>query len=184
MRKVKQKLFEYVKQIEEPYREAVLLYLKNKPEFKRWPASIYYHHPQEGGLMVHTLEVCQVAVKILEAIVKDEWKSDMILAAVLHDVGKIKLYKALEPGDKGYAGGKRFDYRYGKNQVEPHSVISIVDWLRETSQTLPERVQDAIYSHEGGWSDCKYPETVFESVLHAADLISSRNEGELDAIGD
>ena len=55
------------------------------------PASISHHNAFEGGLFEHSLEV---ASKTADAL-PEEKKKEGFLAGLLHDVGKIKIYKSV-----------------------------------------------------------------------------------------
>jgi len=62
----------------------VVLHLSNPV-----PASIAHHNPKEGGLLDHSLRVCRCALREGEGLNKKL----LVLASLLHDVGKIKLYR-------------------------------------------------------------------------------------------
>ena len=56
--------------------------------FRTAPAAVRYHHAWIGGLLEHTLGVCQLAAFIIEQ--HPELDADLLIAAaILHDIGKI-----------------------------------------------------------------------------------------------
>jgi hypothetical protein len=62
----------------------VLLHLANPV-----PASITHHNPREGGLLEHSLRVARIALKLGSSLDKKA----LVLASLLHDIGKIRLYR-------------------------------------------------------------------------------------------
>jgi 3'-5' exoribonuclease len=86
--------------------ESILTYEK----FFVWPASLSHHHAYEGGLLAHTVEVCDIAIGIARAATTrevfqgcptvrnnfemDSASRDIILAAALwHDLMKVEEYE-------------------------------------------------------------------------------------------
>jgi putative nucleotidyltransferase with HDIG domain len=53
------------------------------------PASITHHNPREGGLLDHSLRVARIALELGSPLDKKA----LVLAALLHDIGKIRLYR-------------------------------------------------------------------------------------------
>jgi hypothetical protein len=62
----------------------ILLHLANPV-----PASITHHNPREGGLLDHSLRVARFALQLGSPLDKKA----LVLAALLHDIGKIRLYR-------------------------------------------------------------------------------------------
>jgi putative nucleotidyltransferase with HDIG domain len=62
----------------------ILLHLANPV-----PASITHHNPREGGLLDHSLRVARIALQLGSPLDKKA----LVLAALLHDIGKIRLYR-------------------------------------------------------------------------------------------
>lgn len=68
--------------------------------FFKAPASTRFHLDCEGGLMIHSLNVCEVAIDLRELMLKKNPKltkalplDSVIIAALLHDVCKAEVYK-------------------------------------------------------------------------------------------
>ena len=87
--------------------ESILTYEK----FFVWPASLSHHHAYEGGLLAHTVEVCDIAMCVAGAattrevfegcpIVRQNFvapDTDILIAAALwHDVMKVEEYEDVE----------------------------------------------------------------------------------------
>lgn len=64
----------------------------NKDLIKIMPAAKVMHHNYIGGLMVHTIECVEFALKNLDMFILRLKKDDMIAACILHDIGKIFEY--------------------------------------------------------------------------------------------
>lgn len=75
------------------------------------PASANHHLNVEGGLLEHSLNVCNMALSIRETLInKDEYlrlalpRESVIIAALLHDVCKSDIYKPSEKNVKNDMG--------------------------------------------------------------------------------
>lgn len=75
------------------------------------PASANHHFNVEGGLLEHSLNVCNMALSIRETLInKDEYlrlalpRESVIIAALLHDVCKSDIYKPSEKNVKNDMG--------------------------------------------------------------------------------
>jgi len=61
-------------------------------QFKKSPASIQLHSAAVGGLLHHTLNVCELCIKTAE--LHPELDRDLVIAgALLHDIGKVQSFK-------------------------------------------------------------------------------------------
>ena len=65
---------------------------EHKDLIKIMPAAKVMHHNYIGGLMVHTIECVEFALKNLDMFILKLKKDDMIVACILHDIGKIFEY--------------------------------------------------------------------------------------------
>ncbi len=71
----------------------IAMFLKNPV-----PASVLHHNPQEGGLLEHSLRVAKLSAKRAKELglsVKEAF-----LAGLLHDVGKLKIYRKVKASSK------------------------------------------------------------------------------------
>ena len=137
--------------------------------FVSCPGSIRHHHNYTSGLLEHTLEVVLLArhmSKVDELIDLDYDK--VVLASVLHDIGKINQY-TMEKSEWTYAMTKEESRSYD------HGLWVIKDFEEKTGVKLPEDVKEAIATHHGGWNKNNIEmKGLLSAVLHGADLISSR----------
>lgn len=108
-----QKLVGYFDLIEdEKLRTFVQNYFEeHKDKIKVSPAAKIMHHNYIGGLMVHTIECVQFALKNLDMFIVKLKKGDMVAACILHDIGKIFEYTVdLETGFIDYDEDFRKDW--------------------------------------------------------------------------
>lgn len=108
-----QKLVGYFDLIEdEKLRTFVQNYFEeHKDKIKVSPAAKVMHHNYIGGLMVHTIECVQFALKNLDMFIVKLNKGDMVAACILHDIGKIFEYTVdLETGFIDYDEDFRKDW--------------------------------------------------------------------------
>jgi len=140
------------------------------------PASRSFHHAYTGGLLNHIIEVCWIGERIIDACSLDVNKDHYFAAALLHDIGKAKLYRKNDEGKWEHVPQeKRLD----------HSLKPILEFTIKTGVCLPEEVQVAILGHMGGWSQTSvFPDDMLSTVLHCADMISSRLDESYRAEGD
>lgn len=61
-------------------------------DFALAPASTKHHHVYEGGLAVHTAEVCYFA-KLGSPFLESKERQDLVSAAIMHDMMKVRDYK-------------------------------------------------------------------------------------------
>lgn len=163
---------------DEDMKKTLRLYMGfHKDKFVVTPGSISRHHSHKGGLMDHTLDVISIAHGIAAMlfrtfdVIKD-WSSfhdKIIFCAMVHDVGKTRDYI--------------FVHRTGEwihnPQPGDHSSWFLGDWMKRMSIALDEDIREAILTHHGGWSTTNAQMThLLSSVIHGADLISSRMKRE------
>lgn len=74
--------------------EELLTFLESEEsDFYTAPSSTKYHNSFEGGLLDHSLKVYETFKKKVEEYKLDVPKETIIIAALLHDLCKINLYK-------------------------------------------------------------------------------------------
>ncbi len=111
--------------------------------FKRAPAAKNFHHSYLGGLLEHTLSVCQMGRYVVEHY--PELDKDMLMAgAFLHDIGKIKELHF----------DRQIDYT-DEGRLLGHVVlgVTLVDEtlgdLKDFPEELALRLKHLILSHHG-----------------------------------
>lgn len=141
-----------------------MLILVNDSKFKTTPAAAKMHHNYIGGLLKHTYEVWQITKKLSEMF-PIEKQTELQLAAILHDLGKM--------------------YEYDTDLKLCVATIDI-EWLnRELSHThwgyrvahdcAAFEVARMVACHHGRveWGALFEPETAEEKALHSADMLSA-----------
>lgn len=68
----------------------VLLDERVSSRFLTCRASEKHHHAQPGGLLIHSMDVCWIATRMIWDCVPDEELEIIQVAAVLHDLGKLR----------------------------------------------------------------------------------------------
>lgn len=147
--------------------------------FYRSPCSGGHHLSVEGGLLEHSLNVIDVAIKLADTL-GYEYKESVILAAGLHDIGKMGQF-----GKEGYLpnylkSGKVSDSKpYVVNPSlmnVPHEIRSIQ--IASEYIKLDEDENFAILYHNGLYGPLKYEITGKEiplyMIIHWADMWASR----------
>jgi len=150
--------------------DAIIKYLEHYfHQFVACPGSVHHHHNYTSGLAEHTLEVIMLSLHIAEMRdLLDLDRDKVIMAATLHDIGKINQY-TMEESEWGYAMSKE------DSKLYDHGMWVIEDFQKFSGLILPPDVMEAIATHHGGWSKTGIKmERVLSAVLHSADLISSR----------
>lgn len=124
------------------------------------PASSNFHLNKKGGLLEHSLNVCNTALSIREMMIaKDDSLSDLlpkesvIIAGLLHDVCKAGIYKPAKKKQKNSQGvwvevdGYELDY----NQFPlGHGEKSVIVLLRCGLQMTDDEIM-AIRWHMHAW---------------------------------
>ena len=84
---------------------------EGKMHFFTAPASVNHHLNSDGGLLVHSLNTCQAALKLRDMVIamrpelEDKLNRDsVIIAALLHDICKADIYKPTIKKRKGEDG--------------------------------------------------------------------------------
>lgn len=163
--------------------------LESDLDYARWPAAIGHHHNYPGGLLTHTIEVMDFALKASEPL-RGTVDYDVLIAAVLwHDYAKILEYEETNSFIEGSSlptGEIRWDDPMywtkapylGKIGHVCGSAIEFVS--RATNLSVPQGIVDAvthaILAHHGrrDWGSSVEPQTLEACLLHHADLLSAK----------
>lgn len=156
------------------------------------PCSGGNHLCKEGGLAEHSVNVMQSAerlgVALLGGAAYNEVQNSVIIAALLHDLGKCGDYDKQLYIENILKSGKRSDAKPFKRNKDltnvPHAVRSIK--LATLFIDLTEDEEWAILTHDGLYDFMKYEiighETQLSMLIHWADMWSSKilegNSGE------
>jgi putative nucleotidyltransferase with HDIG domain len=159
-------------------------FLKEKTEFFIAPAStsISKHGCKEGGLLEHTLNVCTIAYEIHVGLNLhydvDYTLPDLLLAALMHDIGKAHpdgYYIKHDPPKP-----KKLYYK-GDIAKIPHAHLSVM-MLKDIGIDIPVDVIAAILIHNGMFTGTgqevmsQHNHSLLALCLHSADMMSLKFE--------
>lgn len=154
------------------------------------PCSTQYHLAKEGGLAEHSLNVCRLALDLMNALCPELPEETVIITSLLHDVGKSGQYgkpnyipnmltgraTKANPNPEPYQSPKKPfisnpDLMYVDHEIRS---VEIVGKYIE----LTEEEHWAILMHNGMYGSFKYQiqgkETPLYLILHMADMWASR----------
>lgn len=141
--------------------------------FKRSPAAKNFHHSYLGGLLEHTLSVCQITQLVTKHY--SELDKDILMTgAFLHDIGKIRELRydlQIDYSDEGRLMG--------------HLVLGVVmvDEKLATLEGFPQelalRLKHLILSHHGQYEfgSPKRPKFLEAFALHLIDDLDAKMNG-------
>jgi 3'-5' exoribonuclease len=139
-------------------------------QFKKAPAAKSFHHNYTGGLLEHTLSVCQMAIKVAEHYPRLD-RELLLAGAFLHDIGKIEELKL----------NLQIDYT-DEGRLLGHVVLGVVmvdqklGELKQFPQELAARLKHLILSHHGQYEfgSPKRPKFLEAFALHMIDDLDAK----------
>lgn len=149
--------------------------------FYRCPCSTNFHLSIEGGLLLHSLSVYDIANKIHQGLELDIPYDSIVLCSLLHDVGKIgnwgkPLYEPnyLKSGELSTAKPFVCNSSLQLGAIHELASVQIVEKFIE----LTEDEHNSVLTHNGLYGIFKNQiqgkETALYLTLHTADMYSSR----------
>lgn len=163
---------------------ADLLDFMNEIGFLEAPCSGGNHLAKKGGLAEHSVNVLTIAEKIGVSLLGgaryNEVQDSVVIAALLHDLGKCGDYDKPMYVESILKSGKQSDAKPYKRNHElsavPHAVRSIK--LATLFIDLTEAEEWAILCHDGlydfMYKELKGKETWLQMIIHWADMWASR----------
>ena len=155
--------------------ENVIERLEEQGFFKA-PASTKFHLNYEGGLLEHSMNVCDMALELREVMIRKKEglrdllpKESVIIAALFHDVCKADIYKPAVKRQKNEHGvwcdvpGYDVDY---SNFPVGHGEKSVI-WLLQNGLKLTADEIMAIRWHMTAW-DLAFQSPEMKGNLNAA----------------
>ncbi len=139
--------------------DRLIEFMENETEFLTAPASTRFHMSKEGGLLEHSVNVCENMLRIKHALAPSVSDESCVIVALIHDLGKVGM-----PGNPQYIKNKPTDRQrqYGYGATYPYSFNNNLTYLsvpvRSLYLALPyihlseEEVQAIIY-HDGQYVD-------------------------------
>jgi len=181
-----EKFKSYCSMLEErPGFKECLNWLLNETDYLTAPASTKYHGAFPGGLLVHSVNVCEELLTLLRAhryCGRSVHPNSAILVALLHDVCKCNYYQTATGRRKDAAGKWQDVTTYTISDTLPmgHGEKSLYMLMR-TGLQLSDAEAAAIRWHMGAYQEQeklntmgqafdRYPLALF---LHMADMVAA-----------
>jgi 3'-5' exoribonuclease len=170
-------LLELIETIENPYLKELLELFFYDDQFVelflKTPAGKTIHHACIGGLLEHTLavcEICQTVARRFKSIDRDL----LLTAAILHDIGKVHEYSVgvgIERTDEGLLLGHLY--------MSCEMVAFKISQIEGFPKKLKVKLLHCILSHHGEYEhgSPKKPKTLEAVALAYADALDSRVKG-------
>ena len=139
--------------------DRLIEFMENDTEFLTAPASTRFHLSKEGGLLEHSVNVCENMLRIKHALAPNIDDESCVIVALIHDLGKVGM-----PGKAQYIKNEPTEKqkRYGYSATVPYSFNNDLTYLsvpvRSIYLALPyihlteEEVQAVVY-HDGQYVD-------------------------------
>lgn len=144
------------------------------------PASSGHHLAKDGGLLEHSLNVYDVAIKFMseKAFYTKVETRDLIVACLLHDVGKMGAFgkpnyeeNILKSGQRSTS--KPFTTTGLSLQHQDVSLMTVSKYIDLTEkQAMAIKYHNGLYTADG--RDIKGKETPLYLIVHFADMWASR----------
>jgi 3'-5' exoribonuclease len=150
--------------------------------FERAPGAPRGHHAQLGGLLLHSVEVANIARHSVQTMRGDV---DLVTAgALLHDIGKVEAYTISAAGfDHSHAGRLLGHIVLGSLMLEKRFATLSTEQLSEEHRL---ELHHFIQSHHGipEYGAAVRPMTLEAELLHYADQSSAKGNDFTDAVVD
>ncbi len=177
------KIVNIINSLENQYIKILLenIYIKNnelRERFKIHSAAKSMHHSYMGGLLEHSLSICEIC-DFLSKHYSNVNRDILIASALLHDVGK--MFELSPFPDNDYTDD---------GQLLGHIIIGTELVTKETNKIenfphqLKSLLKHSIISHHGEYEfgSPKRPKTIEAFILHCADELDAKVKMYEDAI--
>ena len=191
---MKQRLLDHIASISNPALRRTCEGILTYPGFFTWPASLSFHHAYEGGLLAHTVEVCDTSLGIARALTRKQemtisymsnHREVIIAAALWHDLMKIEDYVKVggrSPHDAiddimPEAVWQRTDYGKTIGHIAGSAAQFQVTAVNHgVERKIIDAVVHCILAHHGRkeWGSPVEPQTLEALILHQADMLSAK----------
>ena len=159
-------------------RDGVDDFLKNLEEncfYDAW-ASTTFHCNYKGGLVEHTLNVIEYALKLSDTFNSSVSRESIVLCASCHDIGKAYEYYVNNLLKSGKVSGSKPKKINPKLMIKSHAMRSLTIASKFFNLTENEKV--CILSHDG-WYESTNREYMLSLdellyIVHSADLYVAR----------
>jgi 3'-5' exoribonuclease len=163
-------LREKISEICHPVLKAWCLEIIESKDFQTCTASRKSHQAYDGGLVVHTAEVLELALNLAASRCMEADADVITTAVIFHDIGKIHDYERIHDGHYEYTQHK---------ELARHLVRSYAIFMSRTDPKLSEekrlQIAHCILAHHGRqeWGSPVLPQTPEAYAIHCADWISA-----------
>ena len=155
--------------------DAFLQDLEENGFYDAW-ASTTYHCNYKGGLLEHTLNVIEYALKLADTFNSKVSKESIVLCACGHDTGKAYEYYVNNLLKSGKVSGSKLKKINPSLMIKSHAMRSLT--IMSKFFTLTESEKVAILSHDGWYENTnrEYMLALDELlyIIHSADLYVAR----------
>lgn len=155
--------------------DAFLQDLEENGFYDAW-ASTTYHCNYKGGLVEHTLNVIEHALKLADTFKSKVSKESIVLCACGHDTGKAYEYYVNNLLKSGKVSGSKPKKINPSLMIKSHAMRSLT--IMSKFFTLTESEKVAILSHDGWYENTnrEYMLALDELlyIIHSADLYVAR----------
>lgn len=155
--------------------DAFLQDLEENGFYDAW-ASTTYHCNYKGGLVEHTLNVIEYALKLADTFKSKVSKESIVLCACGHDTGKAYEYYVNNLLKSGKVSGSKPKKINPSLIIKSHAMRSLT--IMSKFFTLTESEKVAILSHDGWYENTnrEYMLALDELlyIIHSADLYVAR----------
>lgn len=155
--------------------DAFLQDLDENGFYDAW-ASTTYHCNYKGGLVDHTLNVIEYALKLADTFESKVSKESIVLCACGHDTGKAYEYYVNNLLKSGKVSGSKPKKINPSLMIKSHAMRSLT--IMSKFFTLTESEKVAILSHDGWYENTnrEYMLALDELlyIIHSADLYVAR----------
>ena len=143
-------------------------------DYSHSPSAMTHHHNYVGGNLEHSVGVIRLCKNICEMY--DGIDKDLVIAgAILHDIGKIKEYKAGAAIEKTTEGNFIGHIVMGDRWIR-EKIAELKKDGKDFDQDLEDKLCHIILSHHGKYEygSPRMPKTIEAAVIHAADMMDSQ----------
>ena len=159
--------------------EALIQYCRDSDFYTAW-ASSCYHLNTQGGLLQHSLNVCDYAMKLWESFNSKVNLQSVIFCSLFHDIGKCGLkgdeYYVPNTLKSGNISGTKPIKINPKLRIKNHAMRSVLTLSKFVNMTEDEKVciinHDGFYQAENRQAMLDIFELLF--LIHSSDLYVAR----------
>lgn len=177
------KIVNIINSLENQYIKTLLenIYIKNnelRERFKIHSAAKSMHHSYMGGLLEHSLSICEIC-DFLSKHYSNVNRDILIASAILHDVGK--MFELSPFPDNDYTDDGQL---LGHIIIGTELVTKEANKIENFPHQLKSLLKHSIISHHGEYEfgSPKRPKTIEAFILHCADELDAKVKMYEDAI--